>query len=35
LSIRDSDPVNATAREWANAVLTVLDDLRRHPEAFA
>jgi hypothetical protein len=36
LSIRDGDsPLNETARDWANGVLTVLDDMRRQPEAFA
>jgi hypothetical protein len=35
LSIRDGEPaLNATARDWANGVLTVLDEMRRHPEAF-
>ena len=35
LSIRDGEPaLNETARDWANGVLTVLDDMRRHPEAF-
>jgi hypothetical protein len=36
LTIRDGEPaLNETARDWANGVLTVLDDMRRHPEAFA
>jgi len=37
LSIRDGDPpLNETARRGgANGVLTVLDEMRRHPEAFA
>jgi hypothetical protein len=30
LSIRDDEPpFNETARDWANGVLTLLDDLRR------
>ena len=30
LSMRDGDPaLNETARDWANGVLTVLDDMRR------
>ena len=36
LSIRDGEPaLNEAARAWANGVLTVLHDMRRHPEAFA
>ena len=32
LSIRDGNPpLNETARDWANSVLTVLDDIRRRP----
>ena len=35
LTIRDGEPApNDTARDWANGVLIVLDDMRRHPEAF-
>jgi hypothetical protein len=30
----DGEPaLNRTARDWANGVLTALDDMRRHPEA--
>jgi hypothetical protein len=37
LSIRDGEPaLNRTARDWANGVLTVLDDMRqRHPDAYS
>ena len=36
LEIRDGEPPsNETARDWANGVLTVLDDIRRRPEAFS
>jgi hypothetical protein len=36
LSLRDGEPaLNRTARAWSNGVLTLLGDMRRHPEAFS
>ena len=35
LTIRDGEPrLSETARDWSNGTLTVLDDMKRHPEAF-